>query len=196
LVSSEIGFIGLGAMGSGIVHRLLAAGRTVTGWNRTRPKAEPLLEAGMSWADSPREAAAGADVVFSMLTDARAVGAAVRRDDGILGGLRPGSVYVDMSTIAPEDSRALAVIVADAGASMLDAPVSGSMATLEQGQLSIMVGGDGSAFERVRPILLDIGPKVTHVGENGQALVMKLAINLSLVVQVISFCESVAMAEK
>lgn len=192
----RVGFVGLGAMGSGIVRRLLAGGRDVTGWNRTRAKAEPLLAEGMRWADSPRGVAAGADVVFTMLTDVEGVRAALHGDDGILAGLAAGAVFVDMSTIAPDESRALAAQVAEAGATMLDAPVSGSIATLEQGQLSVMVGGPREAFERVEPLLRDIGPKVTHVGDNGHALVAKLAINLSLVVQVMSFCESVALAEK
>jgi 3-hydroxyisobutyrate dehydrogenase-like beta-hydroxyacid dehydrogenase len=191
----RVAFVGLGAMGSGIVRRLLAAEREVTGWNRTRAKAEPLLAQGMGWADTPREAAAGADVVFSMLTDAKAVQAAALGDDGILAGLRPGTVYADMSTVLPEESRALAERVAATGAQMLDAPVSGSMKTLEEGQLSVMVGGDRAAFDRVEPLFRDMGPKVTHVGGNGAALVLKLAINLSLVVQVMSFCESVAVAE-
>ena len=192
----RVGFVGLGAMGSGIVRRLLSAGRDVTGWNRTRAKAEPLLAAGMGWADTPREVAAGADVVFTMLTDVKGVRAALLGDDGILAGLASGAVLVDMSTIAPDESRALVAQVAEAGATMLDAPVSGSTATLEQGQLSVMVGGPREAFERVEPLLRDMGPKVTHVGDNGHALVVKLAINLSLVVQVMSFCESVALAEK
>jgi 3-hydroxyisobutyrate dehydrogenase-like beta-hydroxyacid dehydrogenase len=191
----RVAFVGLGAMGSGIVRRLLAAEREVTGWNRTKAKAEPLLAQGMGWADTPREAAAGADVVFSMLTDAKAVQAAALGDDGILAGLRPGTVYADMSTVLPEESRALAERVAATGAQMLDAPVSGSMKTLEEGQLSVMVGGDRAAFDRVEPLFRDMGPKVTHVGGNGAALVLKLAINLSLVVQVMSFCESVAVAE-
>ena len=192
----EVAFVGLGAMGAGIVRRLLDAGHDVTGWNRTKARAEPLVTAGMRWADRPREAAAAAEVIFTMLTDAAAVEAVLEGEDGILAGVRPGAVFLDMSTIAPERSRALAALVADAGATMLDAPVSGSPATLAEGQLAIMVGGDESAFERVRPLLLDIGPKVTRIGENGQALLMKLAINLSLVVQVVSFCESVALAEK
>ena len=192
----NVGFVGLGAMGAGMVSRLLTAGRPVTGWNRTRAKAEPLVAAGMGWADSPRLAAAGADVVFSILTDVHAVEDALLGDDGILAGLRAGSVYVDMSTIGPAESRSLAERVAEIGATMLDGPVSGSMSTLEEGNLSVMVGGDRAAFERILPVLLDIGPKVVHVGGNGQALVMKLAINLSLVVQVVSFCESLALAEK
>jgi 3-hydroxyisobutyrate dehydrogenase-like beta-hydroxyacid dehydrogenase len=192
----RIGFVGLGAMGTGIVRRLLTSGREVAGWNRTRSKAEELVAAGMKWADTPRELAEGSDVVFSMLTNADAVEAVVRGPDGILAGLPPGGVLVEMSTIAADRSRALAAEVADAGATMLDAPVSGSIATLAEGQLSVMVGGDAAAFERVRPILLDIGPKVTRVGDNGQALVMKVAINLALIVQVVSFCEGVALAEK
>ena len=192
----DVAFLGLGAMGAGIVRRLLDAGHRVTGWNRTKARAEPLVAVGMEWADTPREAAASAEVVFSMLTDAAAVEAVLEGEDGILTGLRPGAVYLDMSTIAPDRSRALAALVADAGATMLDAPVSGSPATLAEGQLAVMVGGDEEAFQRVRPLLLNIGPKVTRIGENGQALLMKLAINLSLVVQVVSFCESVALAEK
>jgi 3-hydroxyisobutyrate dehydrogenase-like beta-hydroxyacid dehydrogenase len=192
----EVAFCGLGAMGSGIVTRLLDAGRPVRGWNRTRARAEPLIARGMRWADTPAEAARGADVVFTMLTDAAAVEQVVAGPDGVLAGIAPGAVVVDMSTIAPDACRALAARVAEAGATMLDAPVSGSIATLEQGQLSVMVGGDEAAFERVRPVLADMGPKVTYLGGNGQALFMKMAINLALIVQVVSFCEGVALAEK
>jgi 3-hydroxyisobutyrate dehydrogenase-like beta-hydroxyacid dehydrogenase len=177
-------------MGSGIVSRLLDAGYSVTGWNRTRTKAEPLIARGMDWAETPRDAAAEADVVLSMLTDARAVEACA---DGIAAGLRADAVYADMSTIAPDESRAIA---GRFGGRMLDAPVSGSITTLEQGQLSIMVGGDRAAFERIEPVLRAIGPKVTHLGAQGSALLMKMAINVSLVVQGMSFCESVALAEK
>ena len=190
------GFVGLGAMGAGIVRRLLAAGREVTGWNRTKGRAEDLIGAGMRWAETPREVAAASDVVFSMLTNTSAVEAVLEGPDGILAGLRPGGIYADMSTIAPDASRALAARVAEAGGTMLDAPVSGSPATLAEGNLSVMVGGDVDAFERIREILLEMGPKVTRIGGNGDALLMKLSINLTLVVQVISFCESVALAEK
>ncbi len=192
----KVGFLGLGAMGSGIVERLLEAGHEVTGWNRTKAKAEPLIRRGMAWADTPREVAAASDVVFSMLTDTRAVEAVLEGPDGIVAGLRPGTVYADMSTIAPAQSRELAARVSETGATMLDAPVSGSPATLAEGRLAVMVGGDEEAFERVKPVLLDIGPKVTRMGGNGQALLMKLGINLALVAQVVSFCEAVALAEK
>jgi 3-hydroxyisobutyrate dehydrogenase-like beta-hydroxyacid dehydrogenase len=131
-----------------------------------------------------------------MLTAAKAVEAVADGDDGLLAGLAPGKAWLDLSTIAPDESRGLAERAVATGAVMLDAPVSGSVATLEAGQMSVMVGGDRATFDRVRPILASIGPKVTYLGPNGSALLMKMAINVSLVVQGMSFCESVAMAEK
>jgi 3-hydroxyisobutyrate dehydrogenase-like beta-hydroxyacid dehydrogenase len=192
----RVGWLGLGSMGGLIVERLLNAGRQVTGWNRTAQKGEALVAKGMRWGDSPRELAQGSDVVFSMLTDAAAVEAVAGGPDGLIAGLRPGAVYADLSTISPDASRALAERVAEAGATMLDAPVSGSPATLAEGRLAIMIGGDEDAFERIKPILLDIGPKVTRIGGNGLALQTKIAINLALVVQVTAFCEGVALAEQ
>ena len=192
----EIGFIGLGAMGVGIVPRLLAAGHAVTGWNRTRSKAEPLIKGGMSWADSPRAVAARSEVVFSILTDAAAVRSVALGENGVVAGLRPGGVFADMSTIAPDASRDIAAGVAQAGFAMLDAPISGSPVTLAQGKASIMVGGDRAAFERIRPALLAIGQRATYIGANGLAAQMKLAINLVLMVEVIAFGEGVALAEK
>jgi 3-hydroxyisobutyrate dehydrogenase-like beta-hydroxyacid dehydrogenase len=179
-----------------MVERLLAGGHRVAGWNRSAAKAEGLAEKGMARAATPREAAEGADVVLSIVTDTAAVEQVASGEEGIIAGLRPGAVYADMSTIAPEASRAVAGRVAERGASMLDAPVSGSIATLEAGQLAIMVGGSEEAYERILPVLHSIGPKVTRIGDNGQALQMKVAVNLALVVQVIGFCEGVALAEK
>jgi 3-hydroxyisobutyrate dehydrogenase-like beta-hydroxyacid dehydrogenase len=193
---SSIGFLGLGAMGAAIVRRLIASGYQVTGWNRSEEKGASLRALGMGWAASPRELAAGSDVMISILTDAKALEQVVSGPDGALEGIRAGAVLADMSTISPDSSCAVAAKVAAAGATMLDTPISASLATLEAGNASIMVGGDAAAFERLRPILLAIGPKVTHIGANGQALYVKLAINLALVVQVVSFCEAVAMAEK
>jgi 3-hydroxyisobutyrate dehydrogenase-like beta-hydroxyacid dehydrogenase len=183
-------------MGAAIVVRLMDAGHRVIGWNRSEEKAGPLRAMGMAWASSPRELAAGCDVMISILTDAQALEQVVAGEGGVLDGLRRGAILADMSTISPDSSRALAAKVAAAGGVMVDAPISASLATLESGQASIMIGGDTQAFERLRPILLAIGPKVTHIGANGQALYVKLAINLALVVQVVSFCEGVAMAEK
>ena len=192
----SVGFVGLGSMGGRMVQRLLAGGHRVTGWNRSAVKAEGLAEKGMARAPTPREAAEGADVVLSIVTDTAAVEQVASGEEGIIAGLRPGAVYADMSTIAPDASRALAERVAERGASMLDAPVSGSIATLEAGQLAIMVGGSEEAYERILPVLHSIGPKVTRIGDNGQALQMKVAVNLALVVQVTGFCEGVALAEK
>ena len=193
---AELGYIGLGVMGRGIVERLLAAGHTVTVWNRTPEKAEQLLERGARWADSPREVATQSDIVFTMVTNTAAVQAVCEGPDGLLAGLGPGKVYVDMSTASPANARALAAQVSERGALMLDAPVSGSVITLEQGKLSIMVGGDAEAFERVKPVLEAIGPKVFHLGPNGSAVTMKIASNLSLAVQMLAFSEGVLLAEK
>ncbi len=192
----NVGFVGLGAMGAGIVPRLIAAGHAVTGWNRTKARAEPLLRLGMRWAESPREAAAASEVVFSIVTDAAAVRAVALGDDGIIAGLSRGGVYLDMSTISPEASCAIAAEFASAGLTMLDAPISGSPVTLAQGKASIMVAGDRAAFERVRPVLLDIGATASYIGANGLAVQMKLAINLVLMVEVIAFGEGIALAEK
>jgi len=193
----ELGFIGLGAMGKLIVPRLIAAGHAVTGWNRTKEKAESLIRAGMRWAESPRVVARQSEAVFSIVTDAVAVKSVALGDEGIIAGLRKGGgVYIDMSTIAPNASRSVAAEFLQAGLQMLDAPISGSPVTLAEGKASIMVGGDKAAFERVQPVLLAIGPKVTYIGGNGLAVQMKLAINLVLMVEVIAFCEGVALAEK
>lgn len=192
----RIGFIGLGAMGQGIVPRLIDAGHAVTGWNRTRAKAGSLIDRGMQWAASPRELAARSEIVFSIVTDAAAVRAVALGDDGIIAGLAREAVYLDMSTIAPEASRATSSEFRKAGLTMLDAPISGSPVTLAQGKASIMVGGDRAAFERVKPVLLDIGAKASYIGRSGLAVQMKLAINLVLMVEVIAFGEGVALAEK
>ena len=193
---AELGFVGLGVMGGGVARRLHDAGHTVTVWNRTEEKAQPFLDAGMRWADSPRAVAEASDVVFSMVTNTAAVRAVTEGPDGILAGLSDGKVYVDMSTVSPAASRELAERVAELGAAMLDCPVSGSVITLEQGKLSLMVGGDRAVFERVEPILQAIGPKSTYVGGNGLAVTMKIATNLSLAVQMLAFSEGVLLAEK
>jgi 3-hydroxyisobutyrate dehydrogenase-like beta-hydroxyacid dehydrogenase len=190
--SPALGFIGLGSMGSRIAARLLAAGNEVHAWNRTPGK----VTGGLVEQGSPADVARGADIVFSMVTDTAAVQEVVSGPNGLLEGLRPGAVIVEMSTIDPAVSASLAKDVAAAGGFLLDAPVSGSIATLETGQLSIMVGGDEAAYERVRPLLLQIGPKVMRIGDNGQALLVKLAINNTLVAEMVAFCENVAMAEK
>jgi 3-hydroxyisobutyrate dehydrogenase-like beta-hydroxyacid dehydrogenase len=194
---AKLGYVGLGVMGSGMVKRLLVAGHTVIGYNRTRSKAESLLELGMQWADTPRAVAEASDIVFSMVTSTEAVQAVTQGPEGILAGLTPAKIYIDMTTMSPHYSRELAAQVeAESGAKMLDAPVSGSIITLEQGKLAIMVGGDAATFDQVKPVLQDIGPRVFHLGENGRAVAMKIAINLSLAVQMLAFSEGVLLAEK
>jgi len=193
---ANLGFIGLGAMGGRVTRRLLSAGHTVTGYNRTKSKAHWLLDSGMRWADTPREVAEAADVTFTMVTHTSALHAVLSGPDGVLAGLRTGKIYIDMSTVSPNASRRLAAQVAEKGAQMLDAPVSGSVITLEQGNLSLMVGGEEATFEQVKPILLDIGPKVNYVGKNGQAVLMKIAINLNLQVQILAFYEGLLLAVK
>ena len=193
---ANLGFIGLGVMGSQMVARLLDNGHGVTGYNRTRAKANWLIDRGMKWADSPRAVAAAADVTFAMVTNVAALHAVADGPHGIVAGLGPGKVFVDISTVSPAASRAVAARVREKGADMVDAPVSGSVITLQEGKLSVMVGGRRETFERLKPLLLDIGPKVTYVGDNGLALSMKIATTLSLAVQMMAFSEGVLLAEK
>lgn len=193
---ANLGFIGLGVMGSRMAKRLLDAGHTVTGYNRTRSKAQWLLDAGMIWGETPRAVAETADITFSMVTNTEALQSITEGPDGVLSGLGSGKIYVDMSTVSPAFSQELAKQVEAKGASMLDAPVSGSVITLEEGKLSIMVGGDEAVFEKIKPILLNIGPRATFVGKNGLAVTMKIATNLSLAVQMLAFSEGVLLAEK
>src|SRR3954452_2211008 len=189
----RVGFAGLGAMGAGIAQRLIDAGHDVTGWNRTRAKAEPLIANGMRWAETPGALAAQSDVLFTLLTNTAAIEAIA---DEVLDALRHDAVWADVSTIAPDASVALSERVRERGAWFLDCPVSGSPATLAAGQMSVMVGGDRGAFDHIAEVLHAIGPKVTYIGPNGQAILTKVAINLALVVSVTAFAEGVALAEK
>jgi 3-hydroxyisobutyrate dehydrogenase-like beta-hydroxyacid dehydrogenase len=193
---ANLGFVGLGAMGGRVVKRLLDAGHSVTGYNRTREKAQWLIDAGMHWGENPRAVAEAADIIFTMVTNTSALEAVIDGPQGIFQGLSTNKIYIDMSTVSPTYSRALAEQVARRGAHMLDVPVSGSVITLEQGNLSLMVGGDRNVFELVRPVLLAIGPRVNYIGQNGQAVLMKIAVNLSLPVQFLAFSEGMLLAEK
>lgn len=193
---ANLGYIGLGAMGSRMANRLLDKGHTVVGYNRTRSKAQWLVDRGMKWGDSPRAVAEAADVIFVMVTDSKALEGVSDGPDGFLAGVRQGKLVVDMSTVSPAVSRAVAEKVRAKGGDMVDAPVSGSVATLEAGKLSVMVGGTRATFERIKPVLDDVGPKVTHVGENGLALSLKIAHNLQLAVQMLAFSEGIMLAEK
>jgi 3-hydroxyisobutyrate dehydrogenase-like beta-hydroxyacid dehydrogenase len=193
---STVGFVGLGAMGSQLTGRLLATGHQVYGTDRTPAKARALIQRGLGWCGTPREVSTAADVTFSMVSDDAAVEAITSGPDGILAGLAPGKVYVDMSTIGPVTSRQVAERVRALGAEMLDAPVSGSVPAAGEGALTVMVGGDEETFRAVEPLLRAFGRNVTHVGANGQALLLKLAINLSLGAQILAFSEGVLLAER
>jgi 3-hydroxyisobutyrate dehydrogenase-like beta-hydroxyacid dehydrogenase len=194
MIMTTIGFIGFGAMGAPLAGRLLD-GNQVYGTNRTPAKAAALIEQGLRWRDTPREVAEAADVVFSMVTDDTALTTITEGPDGVLAGLRPGAVYVEMSTVSPQTSRKLAERVRATGAVMIDAPVSGSVPAAETGTLSIMVGGPESAFRAVEPLLDRLGSTVTHVGGNGKGLLLKLAINISLATQMLAFSEGLLLAE-
>ena len=179
-----------------MADRLMSKGHAVTGNNRTKSKAQWLIDRGLKWKDTPRAVAESTDIVFSMVTDSAALESIANGPDGIVSGLGPGKVLIDMSTVSPAASKALAEQVRAKGADMVDSPVSGSVITLEQGKLTMMVGGRAETFEKIKPLLLDIGPKATHVGDNGLAVSMKIATNLSLVVQMLAFSEAVLLAEK
>ena len=193
---ANLGYVGLGVMGGRMAARLLSKGHRVTGYNRTRSKAEALAGDGLRVADTPRDVAAAADVTFVMVANSAALRAVADGPFGLVAGLGHDKILVDMSTVSPVVSRELAARAREAGAQMVDAPVSGSVLTLEQGKLSIMVGGDRPTFDRVRAILEDIGPKVTYVGANGLAVSMKIATNISVAVQMLAFAEGVLLAEK
>jgi 3-hydroxyisobutyrate dehydrogenase-like beta-hydroxyacid dehydrogenase len=194
-MTTSIGFVGLGRMGGNMAARFLAAGYSVYGEERDRGHADDLVHDGLQWRDTPREVAESADIVFTSVPDDKVLELVASGPDGILAGLTAEKVWVDMSTVSPRASRELAERVQALGAAMLDAPVSGSVPQVQAGTLTIMVGGDGQAYARVEPILRELGTP-THVGENGHGLVLKLAINISLAVQMLAFAEGLVLAER
>jgi 3-hydroxyisobutyrate dehydrogenase-like beta-hydroxyacid dehydrogenase len=193
---ATLGFVGLGVMGSEMVDRFLKKGYAVTGYNRTRSKGEWLVDHGMKWADSPRAVVEASDVTFTMVANSAALSAIADGPDGLLAGMKTGKILIDISTVSSAASRAMAEKVREKGGDMLDCPVSGSVVTLQQGNLSVIVGGRRETFEKVKSVLEDIGKKVTHVGDNGLALAVKIATNLSLAVQMLAFSEGILLAEK
>jgi 3-hydroxyisobutyrate dehydrogenase-like beta-hydroxyacid dehydrogenase len=193
---SAVGVVGLGTMGSRFAGRLLEAGHDVHGTNREPARAAALVARGMKWHDTPRELAAAVDVVISMVTDDAALTAITRGPDGIIAGLAPGHVYIDMSSVSPHASTQTAELVRAAGAHMLDAPVSGSVPQAQAGTLAIMVGGDEATFQRAEALLHVLGATITRVGDNGAGVTLKLAINISLAVQTLAFSEGLLLAER
>ena len=193
--TTRIGFVGLGNMGGNMAARFLAAGYPVYGEERNHAHAEGLVHDGLQWRDTPREVADAAEIVFTSVPDDDVLDAVASGPDGILAGLAAGQIWVDMSTVSPHASRELAERVRAQGAAMLDAPVSGSVPQVQSGTLTIMVGGDEHAYARVEPVLRELGTP-TRVGDNGQGLVLKLAINISLAVQTLAFSEGLLLAER
>jgi 3-hydroxyisobutyrate dehydrogenase-like beta-hydroxyacid dehydrogenase len=197
MAAPRIGFVGLGHMGGNMAARFLEAGHTVYGSARNPDSAQWLLDKGLGWLETPREVAAAADFVLTSLPDEDVVESVATGTDGLLEGLGEGKVWVDLSTISPRTSRELAARVSEdgQGAQMLDAPVSGSVPQVKSGTLTIMVGGNEKAYTRVEPALRVLGAP-TRIGENGQGLVLKLAINISLAVQMLAFSEGLLLAER
>jgi 3-hydroxyisobutyrate dehydrogenase-like beta-hydroxyacid dehydrogenase len=193
--AKKLGFVGLGHMGGSMAARFLAAGYSVYGEEQNRAHAQGLIEDGLQWRDTPREVAEAADVLFTSLPDDGVLEAVASGSDGILAGLAGGKLWVDVSTVSPRVSRGLAERVHALGATMLDAPVSGSVPQVQAGTLTIMVGGDQGAYARVEPLLRELGTP-THIGENGHGLALKLAINISLAVQMLAFAEGLLLAER
>ncbi|MDX6592673.1 MAG: hypothetical protein QOJ13_1869 [Gaiellales bacterium] len=194
-MTTTLGFVGLGHMGGNMAARFLAAGYAVHGTARDRRHAEDLINEGLEWRDTPREVAEVADVLFTSLPDDGVLETVASGPDGILAGLAAPKIWAEMSTVSPRLSSGLAGRVRERGASMLDAPVSGSVPQVQSGTLTIMVGGDEAAYARAEPLLRELGSP-THIGENGQGLVVKLAINISLAVQMLAFAEGLLMAER
>ena len=194
---NTIGIIGLGNMGGNMAARYLAAGYTVYGEARDRDSAQWLIDLGLRWASTPRDVAERADFVLTSLPNEEIVESVASGPDGILAGLNDGKVWADLSTISPSASRRLAEKVRHEGrgAQMLDTPVSGSVPQVKTGTLTIMVGGDAEAYARIEPVLRILGTP-EYVGESGQGLVLKLAINISLAVQTLAFSEGLLLAER
>ena len=189
----RVAVIGTGRMGAAMAVRLREAGFAVTVYNRTRAKAEAT---GAAIAETPRQAAAAADVVLVSLADDTAVREAYGGENGLAAGLRPGTVVVETSTVAPETVTGLAPLVQKAGAVLLDAPVSGSVVFVEQGRLTVMAGGGASALEQARPVLDVLAAHVVHVGPAGTGAAMKLAVNSLLLGLNQALSEALVLAER
>ena len=192
----NIGFIGLGLMGSGMSMNLVKAGFPVTVWNRTASKMKPLLDAGASGAGSPKEVAESSDVVISIVTDSKDVEDVILGPDGAIHGVKPGTIVIDMSTISPSVTRRLAEELGEKGVKMLDAPVSGGAIGARDGTLSIMVGGEDETFNECLPIFEAMGRTVTHVGGNGMGQTVKLVNQILVGTTMLGVAEALMFAKK
>jgi len=191
-----IGFIGLGLMGKPMTRNLLKAGYRLVVHNRSRAAVDELVAAGAAAATSPREVASRSEIVITMLPDSPDVEAVLRGPDGVLAGVRPGMLLIDMSTISPVVTRRLAAEARERGCEMLDAPVSGGTVGARDGTLSIMVGGSAAALERTRPILAALGKTITHVGGPGAGQVAKACNQVIVALTIEAVGEALVLAEK
>lgn len=191
----KIGFIGLGIMGRGMSHNLLKAGFDLTVWNRTASKMDEFVEAGATAASSPADLAQGCDIIITCVSDTPDVQAVILGDDGVLSGVQAGALVIDMSTISPHATREMAAALAEKGAHMLDAPISGGSEGAAKGTLSIMVGGEAAQFERAQPVFAAMGKAITHVGDQGAGQTVKLVNQILVVVNMLAVSEALLFAQ-
>ncbi|HNB51612.1 MAG TPA: NAD(P)-dependent oxidoreductase [Anaerolineales bacterium] len=194
-MTSNIGFIGLGIMGRGMTHNLLNKGHHVTVWNRTPARMEELVRAGATAANSPADLAAQCDVILICVSDTPDVEAVILGENGVLSGVKAGSLVVDHSTISPQTTKEMAAKLREKGAAMLDAPVSGGSEGAAKGTLSIMVGGEEADFQRALPVLEAYGKTITHVGPQGAGQMVKLVNQILVVVTELAVCEGLLFAQ-
>lgn len=194
-MTERIGFIGLGIMGRGMAANLLKAGFPLTVWNRTAERMAPLTEQGAQTAASPAGVAAGSDIIITCVSDTPDVEAVILGSQGLIHGVRPGSLVVDCSTISPAATREIAAALAERGVDMLDAPVSGGSEGAAKGTLSIMVGGKAEALERAMPALQALGQRITHVGPNGAGQTVKLVNQVLVVGNALAMSEAFLLAQ-
>jgi 3-hydroxyisobutyrate dehydrogenase-like beta-hydroxyacid dehydrogenase len=192
----RIGFIGIGLMGAQMSRRILEGGYPLTVWNRRKQKADPLVSAGAKRGDSPRAVAESSDVVITMVTDSAASEEVICGKQGVLEGAHGGMILVDMGSIAPETSRAIAERARARGVPMLDAPVTGNPKVASEGKLGIMVGGPKETFDVCLPLFEKMGIKIIHVGENGKGTTLKLINNLIMGVAIEAVAEALVLAAK
>ena len=195
-MSTRVGFIGLGLMGRPMSLNLLKAGFPVTVWNRTRSRTEALAAAGAAVAGSPREAAERSDVAITIVSDPPALESVLGGADGVLAGLKRGSLLIDSSTVSPALARRVSADCAQRGVEFLDAPVTGGTWGAEKGELVFMIGGKAETLERARHVFEAMGKRCFHLGDNGAGQTVKLAMNLILALEVQALCEALALVAK
>ncbi|CAA9280649.1 MAG: 2-hydroxy-3-oxopropionate reductase, partial [uncultured Chloroflexia bacterium] len=194
-MAERIGFIGLGIMGGGMASNLARAGFEVSVWNRTASRAEPVVALGATLRASPADVAQNSDIVITCVSDTPDVEQVILGDEGVLKGARSGMLVIDMSTISPQATRALAEKLSEAGVAMLDAPVSGGSEGAAKGTLSIMVGGEATDVERAMPAFQAMGKTITHVGELGAGQTVKLVNQILVVGNCLAMCEALLFAQ-